>query len=314
MGACLGCMLWGKAGGRMSKEVGGAASARAWLGLGIGVAAAFMFALSVSLAREVYAAGGTPQAIIGVRLTLVFFGLLAFALLFRRPMRLEPKPRTIACALGVLLCFQTLSIYASFLYIPISLSILIEYLYPLLVALLMWVVAREPLTPVKLGAIAVALLGLALILRVSWGTLDPFGMGLAVFSAVALSFMIVTTNQVLKGADSLRLMLHMQPCGAAVGLLTFHLTDTFVLPTTEWGLICLIGIAVLNGSALFSMFSALPMTGPTRTALALTAEPIFVVGLAAALHGESLTLIQGVGGALIVGAIFAMQIWGTRRR
>jgi drug/metabolite transporter (DMT)-like permease len=288
-------------------------SARAWLGLGVGVAAAFMFALSVSLAREVYAAGGTPQALIGVRLTLVFFGLLAFALLFRRPMRLEPKPRAIACALGVLLCFQTLSIYASFLYIPISLSILIEYLYPLLVAVLMWAVAREPLSPVKLGAIATAFLGLALILRVSWGTLDPFGIALSAFSAVALSVIIVTTNHVLKGADSLRLMLHMQPCGAAVGMAVFLATDTFVLPATDWGMACLIGIAVLNGTALFSVFSALPMTGPTRLSLALTAEPVFVVGLAAALHGETLSPVQAAGGALIVGAIFAMQFWGARR-
>lgn len=286
---------------------------RAWLGLAVGTGSALCFGMSAIFASEVYAAGGSPQAIIGVRLSAVFAVLLTYALIARKPIRLRPRQRATACALGVLMCFQTLSIYASFLFVPISLAVLIEYVYPLLVAILMRIVVGEPLTAVKLASIAAAFAGLSLVLQVSLSDLDARGVALAGLSAVGLSILIVATNRTLGGIDSLRIMLHMQPCGALVGMIAFLATDSFVLPATDRGMISLFAIAALNGIALFSMFSALSMAGPTRIALALSAEPVFVIVLSYFLLDEVLTPLQAAGGALIVGAIFAMQIWGGRK-
>jgi drug/metabolite transporter (DMT)-like permease len=287
---------------------------RPWLGVTIVVLAAMGFALSVMLARVVYDGGGTPAAIIGVRLTAVFIALSLYCWVTGTPVRLPPRVRYTALALGVLIAFQTLSIYASFRYIPISLSILIEYFYPLLVAIGMRIVAGEKLTVIKIGCIGVAVLGLSLILQVSFGKLDPNGIVLAAISAMALSVIIVTSNQLLRGIDSLRLMLHMQGAGSVAALLAFTATGTFILPTTPEGLAAVFAIPLFNGSALFAVFTAISMIGATKVSLSLTSEPIFVVALAVALLGEALIFEQAVGAVLIVGAIFAMQLWGVPRR
>ena len=285
-----------------------------WFGLGVGVFAAFCFALSVVLARAVYTQGGAPAAIIGLRLTLVFIVIAAYALIAQKPVRLPKREARIGFALGVLLCGQTLSIYAAFLYVPVSVGIMVEYVYPLLVALMMRVFAREPLAPARLACIATALIGLALILRVSLGgALDPRGILLAMGSAIGLSTIIVASNQLLRGVDSLRIMLHMQAGGALTALIAFTLLDAWQFPTTTAGWAALLAIPVLNGTALFCMFGAMAMIGATKTALSLTTEPVFVLIIAVSFLGESLAGIQLFGAALVIGALFAMQLYGARQ-
>ncbi len=285
-----------------------------WFGLGVGVFAAFCFALSVVLARAVYTQGGAPAAIIGLRLTLVFIVIAAYALIAKKPTRLPRREARIGFALGVLLCGQTLSIYAAFLYVPVSVGIMVEYVYPLLVALMMRVFAREPLAPARLACIAAALLGLALILRVSLdGALDPRGIFLAMGSAIGLSTIIVASNQLLRGVDSLRIMLHMQAGGALTALIAFTLLDAWQFPTTTAGWAALLAIPVLNGTALFCMFGAMAMIGATKTALSLTTEPVFVLIIAVSFLGESLANVQLLGAVLVICALFAMQLYGARQ-
>ena len=286
-----------------------------WFGLGVGVFAAFCFALSVVLARAVYTQGGAPAAIIGLRLTLVFIVVAGYALAAKKPMRLPRREARIGFALGVLLCGQTLSIYASFLYVPVSVGIMVEYVYPLLVALMMRVFAREPLAPARLVCIAAALLGLSLILRVSFGgALDPRGILLAACSAIGLSTIIVASNQLLRGVDSLRIMLHMQAGGALTALIVFTLLDAWQFPTTTAGWAALLAIPVLNGTALFCMFGAMALIGATKTALSLTTEPVFVLIIAISFLGETLAGTQALGAMLVIGALFAMQLYGARRQ
>lgn len=300
----------------MSASSAIAASGRSpWFGLGVGVFAAFCFALSVVLARVVYTQGGAPPAIIGLRLTLVFLAVAAYALIAKKPTRLPRRQARIGLALGVLLCGQTLSIYAAFLYVPVSVGIMVEYIYPLLVALLMRIVARESLPPAKLACIVTALFGLSLILRVSFGgAIDPRGVLLALGSAAGLSTIIVVSNQFLRGIDSLRIMLHMQAAGAATALAVFTILDAWQFPNTTAGWAALLAIPVLNGTALFCMFGAMALIGATKTALSLTTEPVFVLIIAVSFLGESLAGIQLVGAALVIGALFAMQLYGARRQ
>ncbi|MFO0996016.1 MAG: DMT family transporter [Alphaproteobacteria bacterium] len=289
------------------------AARRPWFGVAIVIFAAMGFALSVMLARVVYRSGGSPASIIGVRLTTVFIALSLYCWLTKTSVRLPPRVRGTALALGVLIAFQTLSIYASFKYIPVSLSVLIEYFYPLLVAIAMRLVAGEPLTAVKIGCIGTAVLGLTLILKVSFDDLDAYGIFLAGLSAAALTVIITTSNQLLRGIDSLRLMLHMQGAGAVASLTVFSITGDLVLPTTPEGLAAVFAIPLFNGSALFAVFTAIGMIGATKVSLSLTSEPIFVVALAVIFLGETLVFTQAVGAILIVGAIFVMQLWGAPR-
>ena len=51
----------------------------------------------------------------------------------------------------------------------------------------------------------------------------------------------------------------------------------------------------------------------TRAAIVMTLEPVFATGFAVALGGESLTPRMVVGGALVLAAMYVVELVGRRR-
>lgn len=287
-------------------------AARRWLGLGCGVAAAFCFSMGVLLSPTVYAAGGSAATIVVVRLALILPAFTLFAVLARRPIVLPPRQRLVAFGLGILTAFQTLVIFTSFRFIPISLAILIEYTYPLLVLLAMRVLFGEELTAARLAAMAVALVGLALALQVDLGAAQPLGILLAALSAVWVATRLIASSRFLRTADVIRLLIHMQVAGLAVALPLFAALGQLRFPETLEGAAALGGMAAFNGVGVFLSLKALTLIGPTRTSMAQAMESVFTVTLAGVLLGESLTPQKMLGAAMVIGAVATIQILRAR--
>ncbi|MFO0996048.1 MAG: DMT family transporter [Alphaproteobacteria bacterium] len=278
----------------------------------MGLTAAFCFSSGTILAPSAFAAGANAQAIVALRLLLICPVIVTYAVLARRPIRLPLRERLIALGLGAFAAFQMLCFYLAVRHIPVSLAILVEYCYPLLVVIAMRVLFREPLTQVKLGAIAAAFLGLFLALRVDFAALNLLGVLFAFGSALGAATKLITSGWFLRSGDPIRLMIHMQFAGILVFWPLFGLTGAFAFPETLGGFAAIAGMAVCNGTGTFLSLAALARIGATRTASAQTAEPIFTVILAVTLLGEVMTFQRALGVALVVGALFALQIWRSR--
>jgi drug/metabolite transporter (DMT)-like permease len=54
--------------------------------------------------------------------------------------------------------------------------------------------------------------------------------------------------------------------------------------------------------------------GAARAALVSTVEPVYTITLATLLFGERLTLVQVLGGALVIGAVLLVQLPEARER
>lgn len=278
-----------------------------WLGLACGVVAAFCFSMGTLLSPAVYAAGGSAAAIVVVRLSIILPIFFGFAVVTRRPIVLPPRQRYVAFALGILTAFQTLVIFTSFRYVPISLAILIEYTYPLLVLLAMRVLFGEGLTIARLGAMAVALTGLTLALQVDPSKVHPLGVLLAVLSAVGVATRLIASSRFLRNSDVIRLLIHMQVAGLAVALPLFALLGQLHFPQTLEGAAALGGMAAFNGVGVFLALKALTLIGPTRTAMAQAMESVFTVAFAGLLLGESLSPQKILGAAMVIGAVATIQ-------
>lgn len=287
-------------------------AARRWLGLGCGVIAAFCFSMGVLLSPTVYAAGGGAATIVVVRLALILPAFTLFAVLTRHPIVLPPRQRLVAFGLGILTAFQTLIIFTSFRYIPISLAILIEYIYPLLVLLAMRVLFGEELTAARLVAMAVALVGLALALQVELRAAQPLGIFLAALSAVLVATRLIASSRFLRTADVIRLLIHMQVAGLAVVLPLFAALGQLQFPQTLEGMAALGGMAAFSGVGVFLSLKALTLIGPTRASMAQAMESVFTVTLAGVLLGESLTPQKMLGAAMVIGAVATIQILRAR--
>lgn len=285
---------------------------RRWLGFACGLGAALCFSSGTVLAPVAFASGANAQAIVATRLVFILPVVVTYALITRRPIRLPRRERLIALGLGAFAAFQMLSFYLAIRHIPVSLAILVEYCYPLIVVIAMRVLFGEALTPIKLGAIAAAILGLVLALGVDFAALNLLGVLFAFGSALGAATKLIASGWFLRSGDPVRLMIHMQLAGILVFWPLFGLTGLFAFPETFIGFAAIAGMAVCNGTGLVLSLAALARIGATRTAAAQTGEPIFTVILAVVLLGEVLTAERAIGVALVVGALFALQIWRTR--
>jgi drug/metabolite transporter (DMT)-like permease len=79
------------------------------------------------------------------------------------------------------------------------------------------------------------------------------------------------------------------------------------LTAAGWGwLACLAVVSTVVAISLF--FAGLDRVGPTTASILSTVEPLTTVLLAFLVFGERLTGVQLVGGALVLGAVFVLQV------
>ena len=84
------------------------------------------------------------------------------------------------------------------------------------------------------------------------------------------------------------------------------------LPTADAGWGGLVGSGLCYAVGIFLHFGAINVIGAARTAMFFNLEPIIAMILAAFLLGESLTLVQYAGGALVIGALVMTSLADRR--
>jgi drug/metabolite transporter (DMT)-like permease len=290
-----------------------AGTKRLWIGLILVVMAALTFALMLVFANLAYSRGTDPMTVSMVRNgvgAVVMAGLLFVG---GQSMRLPPRDALIALALGLVLGFQTYGLLGAVGFISVSLTVLIFYTYPILVAITNRVLFGEPITPTRATAMVVTFAGLVLALLGAGGTggegsgADWRGIALAAMGALTLTACFVGTGHYLAGRDNRVVMLHMM---VAMGL-GFVAAWSFT-PDTGWPRDPIGWLQMMLACLAFSisipcLFGAIQVFGPVRASLVDTSSPIWAIVVSALVLGEALTEIQLGGAALVVGGIFLLQ-------
>ncbi len=285
---------------------------RARLGLAILAISVPCYALSVIVARSVYEHGGNALACLVVRMGFFATALFIYFRVVGQSPWLPRRETLASLGLGILSAMQSFAYYKAFEYIPVSLAALLVYTYPPMVAVAARMISREPLTPVMVGALASAFLGIALVLQVSFGTLHPIGVACGLAAAVGMAVTTLISSRILVRADSRRMTLHIAIAAFGIYLGGALATGGTAWPrdVAGWSLLALLPMIYLVAS--LAWYTCLPMLGPMKASLMSNAEPVFTVAFAALLLGEFLSPLQMAGAALIVGAIFAIQIFRRR--
>jgi drug/metabolite transporter (DMT)-like permease len=286
-------------------------SMRRWSGiLLIGVSAAAFGSLGI-LGRYAYADGLDAITLLFLRFSLAAI-LMGVVLAFRR----EHLPRgttlvrlTGMGALGYVgqsYCYLTAVRYAS----P-GLVALLLYLYPVIVALLSILVLHEKLTPIKIVALGLALVGLVFTVGPEGGQLT--GILLAISAAGIYSVYIMVGNRVMKQVSAFQSSTVIFASAAVIfGLLMIVSGPHLPRTGTGWVVILLI-VLVPTLIAVATFLAGLARIGPTNAAMLSTLEPVVTVLLAAWLLGEKLKWVSLLGGGLILCAVLLLTRQELRR-
>jgi drug/metabolite transporter (DMT)-like permease len=211
-------------------------------------------------------------------------------------------------------CGQALITYLSLHaleYIPVGPLAFLFYTYPAWVAALAAIRRTEPLTPVRVVALILALAGVTIMVGTPTGKLNPVGVVLALASALIYSAYLPALGHVQQGVPAL-LATFLLISGAAIAFVLAALfAGELFLPrsTSVWVNIFLL-VFVSTVLAFWSLIKGLSVLGPVRTAIIATVEPFFTAVLGVLVLGNQFSTATLVGGVLIAAAVLVIE-WSS---
>ena len=294
------------------------------LGLGAALISAAMFATSGSFAKPLLAAGWSPAAAVTVRLALAALVLaVPAALTLRGRWHLLTrvwKPVLLYGLFGG--AMVQVAYFNAIRYIDIGIALMVEYLGVVLVVLWGWLRTRRRPGWVTLGGIAVAIVGLAVVLNPGdLAGVDPRGLAWAALAAFGMAVYFVTSAET-PGVPPVAFVSAGLAVGAAaivvaglVGLVpleaTFGVVEAFG-GTWPWWLPLLELAIVAAALAYLTGFVGARSLGSTVASFVGLTEVVFAVAWAWLLLGELPAPIQLLGGLVLLAGVAGVQ-WGSDR-
>jgi drug/metabolite transporter (DMT)-like permease len=283
-----------------------------WLGIALAVLSAVTFSGTSITAGVSLQGGANAMSVVTIRFfgaIMVLYGLLRFSGV---SLRLAPRDRNIALALGILQAAQSYFLYTSFVHIPVGLTMIIFYVYPLLIAILSAMMGLERLTWPMGAGLLVAFIGLVLVFDVTAEGFSLTGARFAVIAAVLWSVLVVLVARYIQSSDTRPVTLHIQGSAALIFVAILAISGGLQVPDTVRGWTGFILLPVFYAIAITSFFAAAQIIGSVRTSLIMNSEPVLTVILGILILGEVLTTPQLVGGALVLLALLAAK-WSGRK-
>jgi len=245
----------------------------------------------------------------------------ALVLLQGVPVRFTPRQRRVLPVIGLLIGLQSLCLYSAVARLPVALALLAFNTFPIFTAAWAWLLYRARPAPSLLRAMPVILVGLTLALDVfgaasglgaagQWGRI---GAGVAFALAAAASFglaLVLTQHEAADVDGRVRTATTMAMAGL-VALVAVGVQGGFHLPQAATGWWGLVALTCLYGTGFTLMFTLLPRLGVVGNSAILNVEPVFALGLAWLLLGQSIALVQLAGALIVVAAVVSL---GLRRR
>jgi drug/metabolite transporter (DMT)-like permease len=191
-----------------------------------------------------------------------------------------------------------------------SVSGFVTGMYVVFTPLLVAVALRRPVGRVTWAAVALSTAGLAALSL--HGVAVGFGEAITLLAAVLFAVHILGLGAWSVSRDAIGLtVVQMAAIAAVCGV--FALPGGITMPTEPSDWVGMLYMALVAGAlALVVQTWAQAHLPATRAAVIMTMEPVFAAGFAVSLGGESLTARMVFGGALVLGAMYLVEL-GPRK-
>ncbi|NJP35689.1 EamA family transporter [Micromonospora thermarum] len=290
-------------------------------GLALAVFSALTFATSGTFARSLINAGWSAEALVIARVGLAALVLALPAVLALRG-RLPVLRRNLA-SIGVFgllaVALAQVCFFNAVRYLPVGVALMLEYLGIVAVVGWMWLAHGQRPRRLTVAGSAAALAGLALVLDLTGaGRLDPVGVLWGLGAAIGLAGYFVLAGRVDANLPSVVMASGGMAVGAAVLLLlglvgalplraSFGDVD-FAGQRTSW-LVPVAGLVLVAAViAYLAGIAAARILGARLASFVGLTEVMFAVLIAWLVLDELPTLVQLLGGALIVAGVALVRL------
>ena len=272
----------------------------------LGAVAAATYGMNPLFALPLYKAGMNPDSVLFFRY-LFAIPVLGMMIVARgRSFKLKRKEVLPLIIMGLLVALSSLALFQSYNYMDVGIASTLLFVYPILVALIMWIAFKEKLTLPTVLCILLALGGIGMLYKSGDGsTLNLTGIILVMISALSYAIYIVGVNQsTLKNLATLSLTFYVLLFGLVLFLVRVDFGQSLRVAETWylWG--NLIALAIFPTAISFLCTTqAIQYIGSTPTAILGALEPLTAVFFGVVVFGESLTLRLSCGMLMIILAV-----------
>jgi drug/metabolite transporter (DMT)-like permease len=275
------------------------------------LASAFGFGCMAIFAKDAYKQHLSITALLSLRFGLAAVIFWAIARL-RGPITLPPR-RVLLAGLGLGAfgyAIQSGLYFGAVKRMDASTTSLLLYTYPAMVFIAALALRREHADRRRLAALALAVVGTALVLLGGGGSgsFETVGVVMAIAAAVAYSTYILVADTVVPKVDPFLLSALITTGGAATFWLAGVIDSGLDVTLSAHGWLDIAGIVLVSTILPISTFLlGLERVGPSTASILSCFEPVVTVSLAMALYGERLGPGQLAGGALVLAAVVVLQ-------
>ena len=278
------------------------------------VGAAALWAVSAVVARRLFDEGISAVELTESRALVAAAGFALVPGAWRsRPERARTNGLV---ALGVALALVNATYYVAISRIPVAVALVIQYTAPALVVAWAAVAARRAPASEVVVALVAAIVGVVLVVELVSGAVGRMD-GVGVLMGVASAFFFAAYTLLAERTGALYGSSGAMLRGFAVASVLWvafqaprgfphELVDPSNVPEVLY-------VGVAGTLAPFFLFAwGVARVRAERAAIAATLEPVIAAVVAWAWLGQSLSVSQLVGGALVIGAVAFLQLRGSR--
>ena len=269
------------------------------------------------LARFLYAEGMNIPSVLFYRFGLAWV-IVAVVMMFRKEsLRVSRREFLTLSALGVLFILSSTTLYTSFNLMPSGIASTILFTYPIMTAAIMTLVFRERLTLLTVVAIALSLVGVALLSFNDDGTtFSLLGIVLVLISALTYALYIIVVDKSPLQMSSFKINFYVL-FYCALGNVVYALVSgqPLMLPPSPTAWFWVSWLAVVPAiMALVMMVYAAKYLGSTPTAILGALEPMTAVLIGVFVFAEPFSLRLSLGIVLILSAVTMVVLSKAKRQ
>lgn len=260
----------------------------------------------------------TSSQIALVRAIVGSIFLIVFSLISKEHLSKEKIKSNllVLVACGICLGFNWIFLFQAYNYTTISTATICYYLAPIIVMFVSPVLLKEKLTPVKVLCILAAMIGMLFIVGIDKSNMGGNNIVGIIYglSAACLYAGVVILNKFLKdisGRDSSVVQLSV----AAIFLLPYVIFTEKISLTgvSSQSIILLLIVGIVHtGIAYLIYFTVIQKLESQTVAIYSYVDPISAIIMSAIILSESMSLLQILGGILILGSTFISEIYSNK--
>ncbi len=277
------------------------------------VAAALLWAVSGTSSKFLFNQGVTPFQLVQLRVTLSTAFLFLMLLPKRTLLEISLRDIPYFALLGISgLAMVMFTYFYAVSKINVAVAVLLEYLAPVFIALFYGFTAPEKLTRTTLAAVILSVFGCYLCVgayNVNFLALNWQGIVAGVFSGVAYAWYAIYGERGMRRYDPWTVVFYAFLFASLFWNLAIAPFGAFRVPYTGVQWLWIAYIVVFGTAVPYGLYTiGISLLRSTRASVTATLEPLAAAFAAWIFLGETLGLLQMLGGALVIASIIVLQL------